>query len=143
MVHCCLWSMSEERLCLIKKNTASSGGQNILNTKKAYYADHKAEIAEQHKQYRQQLKHEVLEHYSLLKLGYPVCGCCGETDLSKLCIDHMTGGGNAHRKSLNRWSHGFYQWLKRQDYPGGYQTLCLDCNKLKQRWDGENRGRLK
>lgn len=105
-----------------------------------YRQDHKAERIEYQKQYRQQLKQEVLTHYSAL--GYLSCGCCGEVDLNGLSIDHIQGGGRAHRKALNKGSSAFYFWLKRNGYPEGYQTLCLSCNNKKKKWEDEtgNRG---
>lgn len=116
-----------------------------------YRQDHKAEISNYQKQYskvrsqrHQQIKSEVLTHYSAL--GYLSCGCCGETDLSKLCIDHIQGGGNEHRRFLfgrDDCSIRFYSWLKRNNYPEGYQTLCLGCNKKKQRWEDENNERYR
>lgn len=62
-----------------------------------------------------------------------VCACCG-TD-ADLTIDHMNGGGKAHRLELfGRPDAGgihFYAWLIRQGFPEGYQTLCRQCNRSK------------
>lgn len=113
---------------------------------KQYYQEHKEELLEYQKQYRQRLKREVLDHYSALRgqkdwdgssIKTPCCGCCQETSLENLCIDHKAGGGDKHRESLKRGGVNFYLWLKQQGYPEGYQTLCSDCNGKKQRWDGE------
>lgn len=108
-----------------------------------YYQEHKPQIREHVKKYRQRIKYEVLNHYSLLNLGYPVCGCCGETNLAKLNIDHIQGNGRAHRRQLGISTNTqFYLWLKNQGYPFGYQTLCGSCNLKKEIWDSERKGKV-
>jgi len=124
--------------------------QELNNYQRQWQADHKVERAEYDKQYRKRVKHEVLNHYSLLH-GMtnpdgseitPCCGCCQESNLDLLEIDHIEGNGNEHRTQLGiSTSTGFYLWLKKQDYPFGYQTLCKDCNLRKQFWDGERNTR--
>ena len=76
-------------------------------------------------------KLEVLGHYG--KDGKPVCTVCGESRVLCLTIDHINGGGMKHRKLVTGGSGGsrFYYWLKRQGYPEGYQTLCMNDNFLK------------
>jgi hypothetical protein len=76
---------------------------------------------------RIKLRYAVLSHYSG---GVPICACCKETEIKFLCIDHMNGGGNAHRKTLPRGFY-IYQWLKNQEYPTGFQVLCHNCNMAK------------
>jgi hypothetical protein len=57
------------------------------------------------------------------------CSCCGESNEVFLVMDHIGGGGNAHRREIG---HGnFYRWLKRNGYPPGFQTLCHNCNFAK------------
>ena len=72
------------------------------------------------------LKIEVLGHYG------GICKCCKETDIRFLTIDHIHGGGGAQRKEIFKYkgagSSAFYLWLKRNDYPEGYQVLCWNCN---------------
>jgi hypothetical protein len=78
-----------------------------------------------------QLKTKVLTHY-----GNGVCACvtCGFSDIDVLSIDHIEGGGNAHRKSLpNGQGTHFYYWLVKNDLPLGYQTLCMNCNWKKRK----------
>lgn len=59
----------------------------------------------------------------------PECECCKENDLNSLSIDHINGGGNNHRKSINvGCGYAFYVWLKKSGYPPGYRVLCLNCN---------------
>ena len=55
------------------------------------------------------------------------CACCGESHPDFLSIDHIDGGGTQHRKSQPGGVH-LYRWLKANDYPAGFQTLCFNCN---------------
>lgn len=74
------------------------------------------------KRYRE-LKAEVFSAYG----GY-VCRCCGETEPLFLCIDHMDGGGEKHRKEVGAIGRMFYHWLKKNNFPDGFQVLCNNCN---------------
>ena len=81
------------------------------------------------------LKRDVIRHYSPLL----ICVRCGFSDLRALCIDHIDGGGEAHRKAVSLGLGGkhFYYWLKRNGYPPGFQVLCMNCHTIKaaeERW---------
>jgi hypothetical protein len=67
------------------------------------------------------VKAEVIEHYG------GKCACCGVVDLVFLAIDHVNGGGNAHRKEVGA-GYRMYRWLKVNGYPDGYRVLCHNCN---------------
>jgi hypothetical protein len=75
--------------------------------------------------YDQKLKIEVMAHYS----NEIVCSCCGETNIDLLSIDHIEGLGNQHRRETGdgKGLH-FYRWLHTNNYPLGFQVLCLNCN---------------
>lgn len=99
-----------------------------------YYQAHKHEQKEQRRIYNHQrlrrIKLEVLSHYSG---GPPYCLQCGIDDLDVLCIDHIDGGGEKHRRNLGVLSgSSFYSWLQRERYPEGFQVLCANCNLKKQ-----------
>lgn len=55
------------------------------------------------------------------------CECCGEEQEVFLDVDHIDGGGSAHRKEVGEGSN-FYAWLDRSDYPPGFRILCRNCN---------------
>ena len=57
------------------------------------------------------------------------CACCGETEEKFLSIDHIKGGGGKHRRQIG--SSHIYSWLKKNNYPKGFQTLCHNCNMAK------------
>jgi hypothetical protein len=86
---------------------------------------------------RQKRKLEILGHYSDEKL---VCAKCGFSDIRALTIDHIEGGGCKHRRELKTGSgEGFYQWLKRNNFPEGYQVLCSNCQLIKRMEEGEDK----
>lgn len=63
------------------------------------------------------------------------CECCGQSDPEVLCIDHVYGGGKAHRASL---PGGLIQrWLKSEGFPrDGFRLLCQNCNAGRSRTRG-------
>lgn len=59
----------------------------------------------------------------------PRCACCGETAIPFLSIDHIDGNGNKHRREIKKkYKWGIYEYLKRENYPEGFQVLCMNCN---------------
>jgi hypothetical protein len=82
-----------------------------------------------HERCRDELLAAIFGHYG------SSCACCGDT--GNLSIDHINGSGAEHRASLaaagatNVTGQAFYRWLVRNDFPDGYQTLCVPCNASK------------
>jgi hypothetical protein len=76
---------------------------------------------EYHRRGNQKNKVIVLTHYSD---SPPKCACCGETELCFLSIDHINGGGNKERKKIRG---NFYSWFIKNNFPKGYQVLCMNC----------------
>jgi hypothetical protein len=62
--------------------------------------------------------------------GGPFCSCCSEDIIDFLTIDHINGDGAKHRKSEKSGSK-IYRWLKKHNYPLGFQVLCSNCQN---RW---------
>jgi hypothetical protein len=62
------------------------------------------------------------------------CRCCGESTDELLSIDHIEGGGNQHRKAINRYGTDMYRWLKAQGFPPGFRVLCHNCNLARGRY---------
>jgi hypothetical protein len=87
---------------------------NILTTKEKWYKN---------------LKYNVMKHYSV---PIPHCKCCGENELEFLTIDHIYNNGKEHRKSLGSGGKSLYDWLKKNNYPEGYDVLCMNCNMNKR-----------
>jgi len=72
-----------------------------------------------------------MAHYS----GYdpPRCGKCGQTEITKLTIDHIYNDGSLLRKIYPMQKRNICKWLKINNFPLGYQVLCLKCNEEKRR----------
>lgn len=74
----------------------------------------------------------MLRHYSG---GDIKCACCLETEIMFMALDHIDGGGLAHRvKIFGRVSAGgtsMHAWIVKNDFPVGFQVLCHNCNLAK------------
>jgi len=79
--------------------------------------------------YRRKYKYDVVLYYSN---GSMCCACCGEKHIEFLTVDHIYGDGAEHRR-LFKWvsGHSLYNWLRKNNYPPGYQILCWNCNCAK------------
>ncbi len=104
------------------RNESEKSIANGRITTKAWYVKNKNRVNQIKRERRYGLKLQILAAY-----GGAKCVCCGETVISFLSIDHINGGGNQHRKKLGGgWN--FYRWLIKNNYPTGYQVLCMNCN---------------
>lgn len=82
--------------------------------------------------YFYRLRLEVLSHYCGGKA--PSCSCCGENHYEFMAIDHVNGGGNKHRKEIEKQKGSrinMYRWLKANNFPEGYRILCHNCNQAR------------
>lgn len=68
------------------------------------------------------------------------CACCGESEPAFLAVDHINGGGNAHRRTIGggrmTGSSNFYRWLVKNGFPSDFQLLCHNCNFAKSHHGG-------
>lgn len=71
------------------------------------------------------LKRTILNHYG------DNCDCCGETNPSFLCLDHIDGGGNVERRETKLEGTRFYYYLMKNDFPrkDELRILCYNCNQ--------------
>lgn len=88
----------------------------------SYARQYNKDNPEKFRGYRANIKERVLNAYGR------ACVCCGESHFEMLTIDHKEGGGTKHRDVVGAYGSGFYQWLIRNNFPAGYQTLCWNCN---------------
>ena len=86
--------------------------------------------AEKNKQRMDSIVYQVQDHYGAF------CACCGEVDRTFLTVDHVNNDGAEHRKSIGKGGRRLYMWLRRNNYPVGFQLLCFNCNLGKARNKG-------
>ncbi len=96
-----------------------------------YYKKYKERIALYTEKYRERIKVGVYSYYG--KGGKPVCVICGEERLDCLSLDHINDGGAQERKRTGRVGFSLYSFLRSNGYPTGYQTLCMNCQFIKER----------
>lgn len=83
-----------------------------------------------------------LRHNAIMAYGGYKCACCGETEPKFLSIDHINNDGAEHRRSMGYNENGkgassaTLGWLKRHNYPPGFQVLCMNCNHGRARNNG-------
>jgi hypothetical protein len=83
------------------------------------------------------LKRDALEKYGTS------CICCGESDIRFLTMDHKNNDGAEHRRQTDKKGNGkhggglnMYFWLRHNNYPDGFQTMCYNCNCARSRNGG-------
>ncbi len=97
---------------------------------KKYTASHKLYRRIYSREYSLNRKKEVLTYYGSNKLA---CVICGEARIACLSLDHINNDGAEERKKLNLvGGNNFYIWIQKQNYPEGYQTLCMNCQYIKR-----------
>jgi hypothetical protein len=68
------------------------------------------------------------------------CAKCPYDDIRALSIDHINGDGKDHFDEKGRKLSGekLYRWLKRNNFPIGFQILCMNCQFIKRYENKEN-----
>jgi len=89
-----------------------------------YRQRNRKKVSRRHHLYKVKVKDEVFAHYSPNRK----CQRCQFADIRALSIDHIDGNGRLHRKLLGQ---NFYRWLRKNNYPLGYQVLCMNCQFIK------------
>ena len=93
----------------------------------------RAAESEKTKRNQDRCRDEVYAAYG----GYR-CSCCNENERLFLSIDHVNNDGAEERKSGKYSGSGsaFYNWLRKNNFPSGYQVLCMNCQIGKHRNGG-------
>jgi hypothetical protein len=113
-----------------KKKAYLDNPEKYKNQSKKWYQDNLNKARNMRIKSKEKVKLEVLSHYS--KDSILKCNCCPETEIKFLTIDHINNDGFKERKILNKnGGAGFYFWLRKNNYPNGYRTLCFNCNMAK------------
>jgi len=97
-----------------------------LKRMKKYHVQHREQCLRRTRRWMSKLRLKVMQHYS----SNLCCRYCGFNDTRALQIDHIDGGGRKHARSIGE--HNLYSWLKKNNYPDGFQILCANCNMIKR-----------
>lgn len=100
-----------------------------------YYLNNYRKINARSRRTQYRNKITVIKHYSPdMSCQNPKClvpsGC---RDMRCLSMDHINGGGTRHVDEIKK--HGtstLYAWLIKNNYPKGYQVLCMNCQFIKR-----------
>lgn len=99
--------------------------EGLKKYRKRWYKKNKEEEKRKQKyKYRKELKLEILMHYGG---SPPKCACCGENHIEFLTIDHVNGREKGDKKTGGTLQY----WIKRNNFPKGFQVLCFNCNCAK------------
>jgi hypothetical protein len=104
--------------------------------------EYKARRSELQRLDRTRKRSLILHHYSkiLSNSDVPCCNCCGENfHIDFLAIDHIAGkrqmDSEPELKKLGYSSkldaHLLWNWLVKNNFPDGFQVLCINCNFAK------------
>lgn len=106
--------------------------ERLKEKRRSFYLKNKDKLIPKFKKYYQFWKtynrYNTIFHYTN---GLMCCADCGQDIFELLTIDHINGGGGKHRKEIG--SRNFYVWLRKNNFPQGYQVLCYNCNMVKVR----------
>jgi hypothetical protein len=92
----------------------------VKATNKRYQEKHLEVYREGNKKHRRKNRQAAIDHYG------GKCACCGEDRFEFLAINHIEGGGHQHRKTIKGIK--IEEWLKKNNYPSGFNVLCHNCN---------------
>jgi hypothetical protein len=115
---------------------------HVHTQKKIWYKANQGRKTKFEREKYARLKFEVLLHYTQVFDPTATSPHCNDPfhkhlpndplakDIRALSIDHINGGGNKHLKEIGQGK--LYSWLKKHNYPPGYQVLCMSCQFIKR-----------
>lgn len=133
------YQKNKEKIKIQRKEYYQNNKGKICKQDKIYYQKNKDRIKEYQqknkdriKEYKLENKLQVFNHYS----NYDIkCNCCGERQMEFLSIDHINNDGAKHVRyegAKYKLSGGnLVNWLIQNNFPSGFQILCMNCNWAK------------
>ena len=106
----------------------------VIDYGKKYQKDNGKRMNQNSRYYNEDLRFEVCLTYSKRHSNsdIPCCRCCGEnTDVRFLAIDHIQGKKNLPKSEAKLGGDKLILFLRKNNFPDGYQVLCHNCNAAK------------
>lgn len=105
---------------------------------KKWYQKHRKESNEYGKKWSKENRaNRKFSVFAIYSEGQPRCVCCGETVIEFLSIDHINNNAPEQKRQFKTegraYSH-LYKWLIDNNFPEGYQVLCMNCNFAKGKY---------
>jgi hypothetical protein len=113
---------------LLQKICRDCGSPNLITK------SHCEQCRDKHNQ-TTSLRYSVIKNEVFNAYGGYVCVCCGELEKAFLSIDHINNDGAEHRKNMSSGSNT-YRWLRDNNFPNGFQVLCMNCQWGKKNCNG-------
>lgn len=88
-------------------------------------------VAQKNQQMAERRKLLVITHYGN---GKAQCVKCGFTDIRALTLDHINACGFHNRRLAGQV---LYSYLIKNNYPEGFQALCMNCQWIKRHENNE------
>ncbi|RDJ35314.1 MAG: hypothetical protein DWQ19_10900 [Crenarchaeota archaeon] len=109
-----------------KKHLYYEQNKDHIKCKTVRYQKHNPDKVKAYsKTARENLKIEIFNHYCNCNIE---CKNCGQNQLHLLTVDHVNGGGSQHKRRIKN----LYSWIKRNNFPEGFQVLCWNCQFRKK-----------
>ena len=138
------YKLRDARPEVIAKRRAREANPDVRKRRQAYRdrPEVKAKTSKRNKEKKDKEKMEVYLHYSKIysNSNIPCCACCGlNSHMEFLSLDHIAGRKEMDSEpELVRLGytskfkiHQLLLWITRNDFPEGFQILCLNCNMAK------------
>ena len=120
-----------DKIKISQKRYEERNIEKIRARRKRYYTANREKILQRARPSSRlvnlKLKTEVLSFYGK---GECKCCVCGMDNLDCLSLDHLNNNGYEHRKVLR--SNSIYKFVRKNGFPEGYQTLCMNCQWIKK-----------
>ncbi len=104
--------------------------ERLLQVSSDYKKTHREIQRESYLRWTRKYKDDVLKHYGNGELA---CVGCGYSNVDCLTIDHLNNDGYEHRRAEGITGDKIYRWLRKNNYPKGFQTLCMNCQFIKRK----------
>ena len=131
---------NKEKIKIKKHESYVENSEKIKERVAKYRKENIDKVAAWDKISSNKIKEEIMLHYCN---GDIKCKNCLENDIRLLTIDHIEGNGNDHRKKTKcGCGQTMCFWLKKNNFPEGFQILCWDCQWKKRHQEMQPEGEL-